>query len=442
MNQYLRQNDYRNKVFDVIQVGIWTIEIENGKQPRMYADDVMLKLLGIEKDISPQDCYDFWYSRIFSSHINIVEQGIDKLIAGKQAEITYPWMSQDGRLHYIRCGGERDFSYTDGFRFFGYHHDVTHIVLDEKQNTEKPMISDYILQVLASVYEGIHLIDFRTQKAIPIKTKNYEDWSAMSIPICEYIDIIKKDLTDDLVKFITQSINKQELLDENGDEISYFSHDFCSMVNGKNHWFNMFICMDESNSNNAMIISFRDIDDTKRKQQIASETIAELKKRSEIDALTGVLNRATLEIHIKNYLKQKNKTCAFILVDLDNFKKVNDTLGHIQGDVLLMETAEKLKQLCISNGEVGRLGGDEFVIFIKNLENKNLLKPFAEEIINKLSKTYNLENEQIKVTASVGIAISNEENYTFSKLYHSADKALYNSKYNGKNTYTFFLNQK
>ena len=143
-------------------------------------------------------------------------------------------------------------------------------------------------------------------------------------------------------------------------------------------------------------------------------------------------------MHIKNHLNDGNENCAFILIDLDNFKKVNDTLGHIEGDVLLMETAEKLKQLCLVNGQVGRLGGDEFVIFIKDLENKTLLKPFAEEIINKLSKTYKLKNEQIKVTASVGIAISDKENCTFSKLYHSADKALYNSKYNGKNTYTFF----
>ena len=438
MDQYLKQNDYRNKVFDVIQVGIWTIEIENGKQPRMYADKVMRKLLGIEKEISPQDCYNFWYSRIFSSHVNVVEKGIDKLIAGKQTEITYPWMSLDGSLRYVRCGGEHDFSYTDGLRFFGYHHDVTHIVLDEKQNTEKPIISDYILQVLTSVYEAIHLIDFRTQKVIPIKTQNYENWSGMSVPISEYIDIIKKYLSSDLIEFIIQSITKQELLDKNGDQISYFSHDFSIMIDDKNHWFNMFMCMDENNSNNTMIISFRDIDDTKQKQQIASETISELKKLCEIDGLTGVLNRATLEMHIKNHLNEKNENCAFILIDLDNFKKVNDTLGHIEGDVLLMETAEKLKQLCLVNGQVGRLGGDEFVIFIKDLENKTLLKPFAEEIINKLSKTYKLKNEQIKVTASVGIAISDKENCTFSKLYHSADKALYNSKYSGKNTYTFF----
>ena len=438
MDQYLKQNDYRSKVFDVIQVGIWTIEIENGKQPRMYADKVMRKLLGIEKEISPQDCYNFWYSHIFSSHVNVVEKGIDKLIAGKQTEITYPWMSLDGSLRYVRCGGERDFSYTDGLRFFGYHHDVTHIVLDEKQNTEKPIISDYILQVLTSVYEAIHLIDFRTQKVIPIKTQNYENWSGMSVPISEYIDIIKKYLSSDLIEFIIQSITKQELLDKNGDEISYFSHDFSIMIDDKNHWFNMFMCMDESNSNNTMIISFRDIDDTKQKQQIASETISELKKLCEIDGLTGVLNRATLEMHIKNHLNEKNENCAFILIDLDNFKKVNDTLGHIEGDVLLMETAEKLKQLCLVNGQVGRLGGDEFVIFIKDLENKTLLKPFAEQIINKLSKTYKLKNEQIKVTASVGIAISDKENCTFSKLYHSADKALYNSKYSGKNTYTFF----
>lgn len=106
-----------------------------------------------------------------------------------------------------------------------------------------------------------------------------------------------------------------------------------------------------------------------------------------------------------------------------------------------METAEKLNHLCLSDEEVGRLGGDEFVIFIKDVKDKNSIENLALKIINKLEETYKTPLEEIKVTASIGISINDENNHTFSNLYHRADKALYDSKYRGKNTYTFFNNQ-
>ena len=440
MDKYLQQNYYRNKVFNLIQVGIWTIELENGKLPRMYADNVMKKLLGVDENISPEDCYMSWYSRIFSSHINIVEEAIGKLISGKKAEITYPWMNNEGKLRYIRCGGERDFSYKKGIRFLGYHHDVTTIILDKKQrqDSEKPVISDYILHILASVYEGIHLVDFRTEKVTPIKASNYNEWSGMNISQDEYLNILRKLVSNDIVNVISNSIKKQEIIDENGNEKPYFTKDYNKSINGIDHWYNVFICMDETSSNNVMLIAFRDINEIKSEQVNALETIKKLKYQSEYDALTGIFNRFALENHIKTYLEQNNHTTAFILIDLDNFKKVNDTLGHIEGDVLLMEVAEKLKQLCSQDDEVGRLGGDEFVVFVKKFNNTQYIENLVSQIISKLEKTYNTDSEQIQVTASVGIAISNQENCTFSKLYHAADKALYASKYKGKNTYTFF----
>ena len=440
MDKYLQQNYYRNKVFNLIQVGIWTIELEDGKLPRMYADNVMKRLLGVEQDISPEDCYVYWYIRIFSSHINAVEDAIGRLITGKKAEIIYPWMNNEGRLRYIRCGGERDFSYKNGLRFLGYHHDVTSIILDEKQRefSDKPVISDYILHVLASVYKCIHLVDFRTEKVTPLKTNHHDEWSAMSVSADEYLNIIRKYVPDSIVDIIANSIKRQEIVDENNTETSYFTRDYNKTKDGLDYWYNVLMCMDETNSNNIMLVAFRDINETKSQQVLALETIKKLKYQSEYDALTGIFNRFTLENHIKTYIEQTNGKSAFILIDLDNFKKVNDTLGHIEGDILLMETAEKLKQLCSSDDEVGRLGGDEFVVFIKNPKDIEILENLACQIINKLQKTYNVGSEQIKVTASIGISVSNEVCSTFSELYHSADKALYTSKYKGKNTYTFF----
>lgn len=443
MDKNLNKDDYKYKVFDLMQVGIWTIEIEDGKLPRMYADDMMKKLMGFTEDVTPQECYDTWYSRIFSSHINIVEQAMGKLIAGKYIEITYPWMSLDGRLRYVRCGANRDYSYENGLRFYGYHHDITHIILEQKQSeiSEKPVISEYILQVLASIYDGIHIIDFRTQKATPLRTLNYEEWSGTSIDIGEYLGLLAHHIDEYAMKFIKRSVEHQDLIDENGNKVSLFSHDYCRNVDGNDHWYNVFVCMDESNSNTVMLVSFRDINEHKVEQQIAAKTIEKLRQQSEYDGLTGILNRSTIQSHIESFLQCKNTTqaSAFILIDLDNFKKVNDTLGHIEGDVLLMETAEKLRQLCTNEGEeAGRIGGDEFVIFIQNAESQSYIERIVRQITKQLYKKYESEQGDIIVTASVGIAFSNDKFHTFSQLYNNADIALYKSKNAGKNQYTIY----
>lgn len=439
MESKFQLDEYRKKVFDSVQLGIWVIEFENGKLPRMYTDKVMKGILDINENITPQECYGIWYSRIFSSYVNSIEQAVGELITGKQAEVTYPWMSQTNHLKYFRCGGERDFSYTDGIRLYGYHHDVTHIILEEKRkrSSEKPIISEYILKVLTSIYDAIHIVDFRTQKVIPFISMKNDDFNGNEMSIDEYLENISKYVDKNMVNFLSNSIKRQNLFNDDGKEIPYYTCDYKKNISGVERWYNIFVCMDETNSNSIMVVSFKDINETKIEQQNTHKTIENLKKKSEIDNLTGIFNRAAMESKIKEYLKTQTATCAFILIDLDNFKKVNDTFGHIEGDILLIETAEKLKQLCMINGDVGRLGGDEFVMFIKYISPEQDFKPLVSKINSQLTHSYVTESkETITVTASIGIAISNSENNDFTSLYNIADNALYESKRKGKNTYT------
>ena len=164
----------------------------------------------------------------------------------------------------------------------------------------------------------------------------------------------------------------------------------------------------------------------------------QLNERAEKDSLTKLYNRAATVEKIEEILKSEEITPAkymFGILDLDNFKQINDRFGHSYGDKVLIETAEILKSNSIFRGFWGRLGGDEFVFFF--LKNKNInLDKFFSLLIQKLAREYEKSGETIKISASIGITENFYED-TFEDLYIRADKMLYEVKFSDKNNYKF-----
>lgn len=157
-----------------------------------------------------------------------------------------------------------------------------------------------------------------------------------------------------------------------------------------------------------------------------------LRHTSEIDGLTKVFNRTAIEQKINAHISENtDETSLVLLLDLDNFKAVNDMFGHIEGDNLLIETAEKLEHFCRSTDKVGRLGGDEFIIFLRSVKEKDI-DPLVSRIIEQLRKKYSNPEDDFEVTASIGIAHYPRDGDSFSELYHCADIALYDAKRRGK----------
>lgn len=162
---------------------------------------------------------------------------------------------------------------------------------------------------------------------------------------------------------------------------------------------------------------------------------------SERDSLTGLLNRKSLESAVERYT-QSNGLCAMILLDLDNFKALNDTLGHYAGDDCLRATAEELTKVFRSTDYVSRLGGDEFTIFLPDIQNTAFVKDRANILLKKIPRSYTYQDGEIKVTCSVGIAfLSTNQDDLYESLYKAADSAMYVSKESGKNMVTVFANE-
>lgn len=165
------------------------------------------------------------------------------------------------------------------------------------------------------------------------------------------------------------------------------------------------------------------------------DQLEELQQRATKDAITGLLNRATMEQCVKERLQAMSQedTCALFIVDLDDFKQVNDTLGHLAGDQAIRQSARILSSLFRARDIVGRLGGDEFLVFLCGSVTEEEVVSKAAEICEKLQLVLG-DHKTVSLTASVGVHLAGRGE-AFEGLYQSADLALYKAKKSGKHRF-------
>lgn len=177
-------------------------------------------------------------------------------------------------------------------------------------------------------------------------------------------------------------------------------------------------------------------------QKIVLEYTEEIKNGAQKDALTGLWNRSYTENHINNFLRRKNCAGALFMLDLDNFKAINDSFGHQEGDQLLIDFAKTIRECVRKEDVICRLGGDEFMIFLKDIQARDKIGEKAELMLRNFRKYLSGPENYGSVSLSIGIAIAPEDGADFSALYQSADKALYFVKQNGKDFYHFFREER
>ena len=171
-----------------------------------------------------------------------------------------------------------------------------------------------------------------------------------------------------------------------------------------------------------------------------SKTVAqqqEIIAMSRRDPLTGLRNRAGVSEQINNILKNKCEGTFFIM-DMDNFKAVNDTYGHIEGDRVLVRFARALKKAVDAEDLVARLGGDEFIAFSPGLTGRDCIKDKARRIVKQIERELVAPGRLVKVTVSMGISLAPSDGVTYESLYDTADKALYCVKSEGKNAFKMY----
>lgn len=165
-----------------------------------------------------------------------------------------------------------------------------------------------------------------------------------------------------------------------------------------------------------------------------------LQERAERDALTKLLNKYAGRKQAEEYFARypKGVDCAMLMIDLDNFKPINDRYGHLFGDTVLTQAARVLKRMFRNQDIITRVGGDEFTILMRGISDRELLKNRCQQLIGVFGNTFRHLNEEMPLSCSIGVAVGPEHGLTYHELYKHADHALYQAKAQGKNTYAFY----
>lgn len=170
----------------------------------------------------------------------------------------------------------------------------------------------------------------------------------------------------------------------------------------------------------------------------------ELIYKSQHDLLTGFFNKTTAQERVDAFLSTSSAKIAnhaFIMIDLDFFKSINDNFGHAFGDALLSQVADKIKALFRDDDILGRVGGDEFIVLMKYIQSKKQVDDKAQKICEQLCEVYTQNGLEYAISASIGIAYYYQHGKLFDSLYRHSDIALYHSKTHGRNQFAAYADE-
>lgn len=193
---------------------------------------------------------------------------------------------------------------------------------------------------------------------------------------------------------------------------------------------NIDVIYDEDGSISHFVSVFSDI--TKRKA-----TEKELRRLASSDTLTGLPNRTFFQVHQAKLVKDKVPH-ALLVFDLDNFKKINDSLGHQVGDDILCKIAKRIIHIGRKQDSVYRLGGDEFSILVENTNDIHTITTISNEVLKKIAMPFKLKSQEIVLFSSIGIVLYPDDGISPHELLKNADTAMYHAKNAGGNRYQFF----
>jgi len=282
------------------------------------------------------------------------------------------------------------------------------------------------------------------------RSKTYRDISLSTLAMIVIVILIAIWMASYLTKRITELVvgikrfengdMKHRLEPRSGDEMGQLVSSFNTMA-GKieKTFYNLELSAEKIGSQN------------RENQYLMEEMAKEIRHRKSaekelnhlayFDPLTNLPNRFLAMdrlLQLINEAHRHEKQVAVVFIDLDDFKKINDTLGHDTGDLLLAEAADRLQKTVRSGDTVGRLGGDEFIVLLGELADITDAQPIVEKLLNHLRKAFRIEGRELILSASVGIAVYPDDGLNPLELLRNADSAMYHSKALGRNTYSYF----
>ena len=545
----LLKSDYRD-ILSTIGVGLWIILMdEETGACQMLADDTMRHILGMTEAATPEECYQFWYSRINRGYYHYVNQTMESMVRSHQVvQLEYTWTHPSMGEVVVRCTGIRTqdrhgkiclegyhriisgiqrpqslpevhtkeiFEYNELSRSIFFHTDRSLLSGEDTHESDFPhcwveqeIVHPHFVEEFQNAFSRVRL---KTEWELPeilLKSKNgtYE-WYRLSLRhlgqerqdrdtivavveptgaervkelenmrvrrfyqvlLSEAIAYAEVDLESGQLKTIgglwsnyvqdyrsdnqhflsvleqrLENYLSQEDLDEFRryrdsqnwdalfqDQISSHSFSYRRPVGQQMRWVELMIHVfrEDVTQNVYALIYLRDINSEKEKEVSQEEAASR-------DPLTGLYNRSAFEREMSRYVHSaEDSPCgALLMLDIDNFKQINDQMGHLEGDQALQQMAGILTSTFRHGDIIGRLGGDEFLVFAKGLSDRESICRRLNLLLEALRN-----NPTQALVSSVGVTLVHTEGYRYTRCLKEADIALYKSKKAGKDGFSFF----
>jgi len=344
-------------------------------------------------------------------------------LKGKTSAI-YPFRHKDGSILWLKAFGEK---LQDGtYLWTGI--DITHEKLLENQNLKQA-------QIIHQIQDCIILIDF---------DGHIQSWNngASNLFGYKYDEVYQKHISSIFKnnKYFMQYLNDFLKMQKNNFEIELTSKYGDVIISDLT-----FTILKDTNSDESGVICYlHDITERKSIELALEEQKNQLDYYASHDVLTSLPNRMYfqkyLDVLIGEHQVLDDKLALFFL-DLDRFKQINDSLGHEVGDSVLIEVAQRIKNVVDQSDVVSRLGGDEFTIIVRNVNNDIKISNLANELISVLSKPICINNQMLYISCSIGISIYPDDATNHKDLLKYADAAMYKAKEEGRNNFQFYQNE-
>jgi diguanylate cyclase (GGDEF)-like protein/PAS domain S-box-containing protein len=405
---------------DAAEMGSWELDVVSRKLLSMGTSD---ELFGFSPEVISTS-WDALLNRVYIDDRAAVSSALDNaILGGSSCQIEFRSIHADGKMRWLKVQG----------KVFNARRDVgSHRIIGVVQDVTERKMAEQNLRQAATVFaaspDGILVLD----KSLAILSANQS--------YCE----ITGETLDEVIGKQPHQLSSKLLPPQSRKEIlkalqttGSWTGDLRGARKSGEHFpllANIAAVRDEADELTHYVVVFSDLTAVRNAEQ-------KLYHLAHHDPLTGLPNRLLARDRLETALdraQRRNQRVALLFIDLDYFKRVNDTLGHNVGDELLRTIAERLQNCVRHEDTVARLGGDEFMVMLDRIERMEEVVIVTEKIIAALNLPMRLDARELSISASIGISLYPDDAKTRDDLIRAADTAMYTAKGQGRNRYTFY----
>jgi diguanylate cyclase (GGDEF)-like protein/PAS domain S-box-containing protein len=394
----------------------------------IWANDYFYKLFGYTREEYEKEFDTSLIPMIYPEDLSLVVNSITSLLEEHEVDITFRIRHKSKPFCWVNLiAASIESEESEDFPVANF---VLNDVTSLKYAEMRAELEAKKYEIISDISEEIPF-EYEIATDTVTYAKKYEDiFGRKSIyrhPVKKFLEagIISEDTADSYVGMFEAA--------RQGERVHSAEYKLRTKQGNYEWHYSTFSSIPDKEGNPSRVVGvLRNIDSQKKEQ-------AALLKKAQTDSMTGLLNKATTETFVKEHLKEMQSGAYDIvmLVDIDDFKNINDTYGHLTGDEVILDIAHTLMRFSFKDGFVGRIGGDEFLVYLPNVLDKTLACEKAEKYADALREKYPGGNDKPKVTLSIGIAATDVP-IPYSDLIEQADAAVYQAKLNGKDCYVLY----